>query len=149
MNQLHRTLAAVLLGCDRAYAQLAGHTVLVDDPGDDATAIYLDGARANHPDESWYDSFAQMETAIGAVLTGYVPGSALWQPAEADLHTVLAEWGRHPEPSGYQIGPGYVQFDDCSLCRTFGWLRCTGHDYDPDALDALEEELDHGERTNP
>jgi len=59
---------------------------------------------------------------------------------------VLAEWGRHGA-DGYTIGPGYVQFDDCALCHGFGWPACTGHDYDPDALDCLEDVQDHRKDT--
>ena len=138
-----QTLSAVLTGCDRVFAQLDGHTILVDVFPNGVVSIYLDHERCNSPaDQKWYDNAGQMETDLASVLTSYVPGSALWQPAEADLDAVLAEWGRHGA-DGYTIGPGYVQFDDCSLCREFGWPSCRGHDYDPDALDALEDELDN------
>jgi len=139
MTQSLRPLPAVLSTHERAYARLDGHIVLVDAPGDDATAISLDGTRANQPEQSWYDTTAQMEQALPTLLAGYVPGAKVWQPAEANLEALLEEWHRHRQADGYTIGLGYVQFDDCSLCREFGWSSCTGHDYDPDALDRLEE----------
>jgi hypothetical protein len=137
-------LAAVLSGGERAYAHRDGHTVLVDAYPNGVVAIWLDGQRCNQPAHEWYASAAQIEDTLTSVLSGYVPGRAIWQPARADLHAMREEWNRHPEPSGYLIGLGSVQFEDCALCRRFGFSTCTGHDDAPEALDRLEDEAVEG-----
>jgi len=53
---------------------------------------------------------------------------------------VLEEWDRHGV-DGYQLDPlaNWIQFDQCALCRGLHLSVCTGHSYDLDALDRLEE----------